>query len=158
MRTKSPLLRLAASMIDLQHRTKVADALAFHKGEAEIFWPVYKDYETDLKQLNNTFIELVERYDARTGDLKPNQAWIYLEAFRILETERGHLVRRYASKLFRTCRPELIADWVQLEDDIAEEKRTQVSYWSSKADTKAAELDTLAALKERAAAACKVDA
>ena len=150
MRTKSPLLRLAASMLDLQHRSKVAAKLVMYDDEASTFWPVYAKYEADLKSLNDTFIELAERYDTCSGDQTQEQAWVFLEAFRSLETKRGHLVRKYAAELFGACRGTLIANWIQLEDEIAEKKKMEVSRWSKTKDQLARELNTLSAMKARA--------
>ncbi len=137
-------------MIDLQHRARVAKKLVMYDDEAEVFWPVYADYEADLKRLNGSFIELAERYDATSAQLAPEQAWVFLEAFRALETKRGHLLRQHAARLFGRCRQALIANWIQLEDDIAETKRTEISRWSKTADEQARESNTLTAVKARA--------
>jgi hypothetical protein len=96
-------IEILKSDINTQRRTLITAAMDFTEGEAQKFWPIYKEYEAEYDKLMDKEIQLLKDYAesyADMGDEVANQI-----AKKSFEIEKEQLVM--SEKYFKKYSKEL---------------------------------------------------
>jgi hypothetical protein len=111
-------LELARRDIQLQKATIIAANVSFTDDEAAEFWPIYREYEAELYQINNRKLDLIRGFlgsDARMSDEEARS--LAAKAFDI-EDARTALKRKYFAKFQEAIPASKAARFFQIENQL----------------------------------------
>ena len=96
----------------------IADVMQFDAGQAASFWPIYRDFQTDLGKIGDQIVELVKdyvtNYDNMTDELADRLATKLLD----IERDRNDLKRKYYTNFKTALDSTTAARFLQVENQI----------------------------------------
>lgn len=93
----------------------ITEGLRLSDKEAAAFWPLYKEYETDLKRLDDARLVLVKDYADNSDRMTGEKAEGLIERRFELEGQRVKLERTYFKRLAKILPGKTVARFFQLE-------------------------------------------
>jgi hypothetical protein len=114
-------LDVTRQLVRTNRRAIVDAAMELSLEESRAFWPVYREYEVDLLEVNDRMAEVVEAYLAQGQTLSEEAAEAMLDEVLAIQWARLELSQRCARKLGRTLTPQRVLRFLQVEQrlDIA---------------------------------------
>jgi hypothetical protein len=111
-------IELLRSDIKTQKVAVVTDVMQFSEADAEIFWPIYREYDVELSALGDQMLAIIKdyaaNYDAMT-DEKANE--LMNQAFKLDEKEHS-LRKKYFKKVKKSLGAITAAKFMQVERQI----------------------------------------
>jgi hypothetical protein len=95
--------------------TVVGKAMALPPDQSEKFWPIYKQYEKDLSEINNERVEMVKQYAQKEGHLTDQEAKAMAEKSFDVDFRKADLRRRYFKRMDKELPATTVAKFFQLE-------------------------------------------
>jgi len=96
----------------------ISDVMDFDAGQAAAFWPIYKDFQTELGGIGEQIADLVKNYvanyDNMTNEVADQLALKLLD----IEQQRNELKRKYYQKFKTALDPITAARFLQVENQI----------------------------------------
>jgi hypothetical protein len=101
-----------------KHAEVIGKAMGLSGKEAEAFWPIFEDYQKDLKKLNDEKLNILKEYYRIYENLTEEKAYELAE--RVLDYEAGRvkLKRYYFKKFSKALSPKTAAKFFQVENQI----------------------------------------
>ncbi len=101
-----------------KHAEVIGKAMRLSGKEAEAFWPIFGDYQKDLKKLNDEKLEILKEYYRNYEKLTEEKAYELAE--RVLDYEAGRIkLKRYYFKRFsKALSPQTAVRFFQVENQI----------------------------------------
>lgn len=104
--------------IQTNKRGLYADNLGLTESESKAFWPVYDQYEADLKKLNDRFLQLINDYAAKYDTLTDEQAAAMLKERLGIDRTRTDLRVKYCERIGKVLPGRKALRFAQLESRI----------------------------------------
>lgn len=105
----------------------IGDVMQFDAEQASIFWPIYKDFQTEYSKIGDRIVELVKdyvtNYASMTGDTAEKLAMKMLD----IDQQRNDLKRKYFRRLKTALDPITAARFLQVENQIEKIVDLQIS-------------------------------
>jgi hypothetical protein len=97
----------------------VAKYMELTESEAKKFWPVYEEYQNDLKKSNERLLRLLESYaaDYRNKSLTDEKAKKLLDEWIAIEQEEGKRRSTHAPKVLQALPAKKAARYLQIENE-----------------------------------------
>jgi len=97
----------------------VAKYMELTESEAEKFWPVYDEYQSDLQKSNERLLRLLESYaaDYKNKSLTDEKAKKLLDDWIALEQDEGKRRSTFAPKVLQALTPKKAARYLQIENE-----------------------------------------
>lgn len=94
----------------------ITEAMRFTEAEAKAFWPVYRQYESELVTLNDQRVAIIKNYSDKYASITDADAKLMMNQALDFESRRTDLKRKYVT-LFEKAglRPLMVARYFQLE-------------------------------------------
>jgi hypothetical protein len=101
-----------------KHAEVIGKAMRLSGKEAESFWPIFGDYQRDLKKLNDERLSILKDYYRSYENLTGEKAYELAE--RVLDYEAGRVkLKRYYFKKFSTAiSPQAAVKFFQVDNQI----------------------------------------
>jgi len=100
-------------------KTRVlSDAMLLDSPEAAAFWPVYRQYERELAEFNDSRLALIKEYTQNYRALDDAKAKDLLEKSFELQERRLSLLRKYAGELQKSLPAKRVAIFIQVESQL----------------------------------------
>jgi hypothetical protein len=93
----------------------IATAMQFNDKDAAAFWPVYRKYETEQRNLNDERIQLIKNYADSWATLTDSEARVLAQKSLELESRRAELKKKYFAEFNKVLPGLTVAKFVQLE-------------------------------------------
>jgi len=93
----------------------VTEVMNLSPDEADKFWPVYREYETEVAKLNDTRIAILKDYAAKYTTLTDSEAGAMMGRFFDWETSRTQLRKTYFGKFMKATSATTAAKLFQVE-------------------------------------------
>ena len=111
-------IELARSDFKTKKVAVITEAMQFTEDEAEIFWPIYRDYDYEFTKIGDQEISLIKDYaenfetltDEKTVELVTKSISIDRQILELRET--------YFNKISEALNPQLAARFIQIESQI----------------------------------------
>jgi hypothetical protein len=111
-------IELARSDFKTKKVAVITEAMQFTEDEAEIFWPIYRDYDYEFTKIGDQEISLIKDYaesfenlsDEKTAELVAKSISIDRQILDLRET--------YFNKISEALNPQLAARFIQIESQI----------------------------------------
>jgi|SRR2546422_5783116 len=97
----------------------VAKYMALTESEAKKFWPVYEEYQNDLKKNNDQLLRILESYaaDYKNKSLTDEKAKKLLDEWIAFEQAEGKRRSAFAPKVLQALPPKKAARYLQIENE-----------------------------------------
>ena len=101
-----------------KHAEVIGKVMRLSGKEAEAFWPIFGDYQRDLKKLNDEKMNLLKEYYRSYENLTAEKAYELAE--RVLDYEAGRvkLKRHYFQKFSKALSPQTAVRFFQMENQL----------------------------------------
>jgi hypothetical protein len=108
---------LALLKSDLKSRKTgfITEGLRLNDREAAAFWPLYKEYEADLKRLEETRLRVIHDYLDNYDRITDDKAKEIIKKKLALEGQRVELKRDYLKRFEKVLPGKTVARYLQLE-------------------------------------------
>ena len=100
---------------ETQRQLLVAENLSLTETESTNFWPIYRDYRSDVGKLDDRAVTLLTRYAEEYLTLKDDEALTLLKDSMKLDSDREKLKQRYVSKFRKVLPGVKVARYMQIE-------------------------------------------
>ena len=87
--------------------------------EANAFWPVYEEYQSDLQKINQRLVDLLQSYatDYRSNSLTDEKAQKLLDEWIAIESDDAKRRAAYVPKVMKALPPKKAARYLQIENE-----------------------------------------
>jgi hypothetical protein len=111
-------IELTREIIQTERKAIVAANMQLSEGESRGFWPVYNEYVTALRKVNDRRVKLITSYAAAYENLTDSQAKAFLKESMDIEMERMKLRENWVAKFGEVLSPKMVARFFQIENKI----------------------------------------
>jgi hypothetical protein len=111
-------VELARSDLKTQKALIIAENLPMTEDEAAEFWPVQRDYETELSKLNDEKLALITRYAKSYQTMSDAEATELAKSSFDLEAKKTDLKRKYFKKFSKVMPATKAARFFQIENQL----------------------------------------
>lgn len=91
------------------------EALKLSDAEGQKFWPIQREYETNLAKIGDQRIQLIKDYAANYDSLSPVMAKQLVDRAFKLESSRLALLKKYTDRISKEVSPMVGARFAQIE-------------------------------------------
>jgi hypothetical protein len=91
------------------------EALELSTEQADAFWPIQREYETELAKLGDKRLQLIKDYAANYSAMAPDVAKKLVDRAFKLDSERLSLLKKYTGKISKKVSPVAGARFAQIE-------------------------------------------
>ena len=91
------------------------EALELSDAEASAFWPIQREYETELAKIGDERLQLIKDYAASYSSMAPDTAKKLVDHAFKLENKRLSLFKKYTDKIGKKVSPITAARFAQIE-------------------------------------------
>jgi len=109
-------LELSREVIDQQKRVLVAGSLPLSDEEADAFWPLFDEFQKDLKKLDGRADRLIASYTAERATLTDSRARAMLDEALSIDEDRAKLKRQWVKRMAKALPPRQLVRYFQLEN------------------------------------------
>ena len=95
--------------------TLLTEALKLSDTDGQKFWPIQREYETELAKIGDQRLQLIKDYAAQYDSLTPAMAKQLTDRAFKLESSRLSLLKKYTDKASKTVSPMVAARFAQVE-------------------------------------------
>ena len=93
----------------------LTEALKMSDADGQKFWPIQREYETELAKLGDQRVALIKDYAANYDSLTPAMAKQLVDRAFKLESSRLSLLKKYTDKTSKAVSPTVAARFAQIE-------------------------------------------
>ncbi len=113
-------MQIMLDKIKADKKLLVATNMELTEAEAKAFWPVYEQYQKDLRAINLRIGKLIETYaaDYRANTLTDEKAKKLTDEYVAIEKAEAGLKESYVPKLSKVLPPKKVARYMQIENKI----------------------------------------
>jgi len=96
----------------------MTDQMQLNDQEASAFWPIYRQYQSDLDKLSDQKVALIKEYADKYDTMDDKEVQSLAERSFALQKKRIDLRQQYFKKISKAVSPKSAARFVQVEDRI----------------------------------------
>ena len=112
------LLELLRSDLKTEKVALLTEAMEFSSQQAEVFWPIYREYDLELSKLGDSRIALIKDYAANYESMTDAKAKELVQKTFKLEGEVLKLQEKYYQKVEKALSSTEAARFIQVERQI----------------------------------------
>jgi len=94
----------------------ITAVMDFTDEEAKIFWPLYREYGTELAKIGDRRIAMIKAFAETYGSITDEQATLFAKDWFALHSDRLKLRKKYFDKVSKAVSPLIAAQFIQLEN------------------------------------------
>lgn len=115
---QNDIIELLRSDIATQKKALLTHAMSMTEEESNVFWPIYNEYQNEMRKLVDERIAMIKDYAANYDSMTdPMAADLTKKALKQQES-RLKLYKKYNGKMAKALTPKLAARWLQAEHAI----------------------------------------
>jgi hypothetical protein len=108
-------IELLRSNLRTEKVALLTEALALTDAEGAKFWPIHREYETELAKLQDARLAMIKDYAQNIATMDDAKATALMaQAFKI-QDQRAALLRNYADKVTKGVSPRVAVRFAQVE-------------------------------------------
>ena len=116
--TPEKYLELLRSDVRTEKVAILTEALELPQTQADAFWPLYREYDTELNVLGDRRVALVKRFAEKYGTLTDADADTFVKEWFSLQTDRTKLRQKYYGKISKATSSLVAARFLQVENTL----------------------------------------
>jgi hypothetical protein len=91
------------------------EAVGLKGAEGDKFWPIQREYETELAKVQDERLKMIKQYAADYATMDDAKASALLNQALKLQDQRQALLKKYAGKISKAVSPVVAARYAQVE-------------------------------------------
>jgi hypothetical protein len=111
-------IELTRAAIQLRRQALVTSAMDLGAKEAEVFWPLYREYRMEMLKVNDRFVTLLTSYLESYDNLTDPQANKLLDDYLSIEKARTGVKSKYLSKFRKALPGRKVARFFQIDNKL----------------------------------------
>ena len=111
-------IELARSDFKTKKVAVITEAMMFTPEEAEIFWPIYRDYDYEFTKIGDQEISLIKEYAENFESLTDEKTTELMTKSFLIDSKLLDLRETYFKKISEALNPQLAARFMQIESQI----------------------------------------
>ena len=111
-------IELARSDFKTKKVAVITEAMTFTSEEAEIFWPIYRDYDYEFTKIGDQEISLIKEYAENFESLTDEKTTELMTKSFSIDSQLLDLRETYFKKISEALNPQLAARFMQIESQI----------------------------------------
>jgi hypothetical protein len=115
---QTDVIELLRSDIQTQKKAIMTQAMALTEAESEVFWPIYNDYQNELRKVGDQRIALIKDYAANYDTMTDEMAKDITKRAIKTQEDRLALYKKYNGKMAKALGEKVAARWLQTEHAI----------------------------------------
>jgi hypothetical protein len=115
---QNDIIELLRSDITTQKKALMTQAMTMSEAESDVFWPIYNEYQNELRKVGDERIAIIKDYSANYETMTDEMATSLSKRSLKTEEDRLKLYKKYNGKLAKALSPKLAARWLQAEHAI----------------------------------------
>ena len=112
---QNDMVELMRSDLRTEKQAIVTKAMQLTEAQSELFWPVYREYETAIIKLNDERLQLIKDYAASYDTMTDDTAKDLIDRAFKLQDGRNKTLKKYVGKMGKTVDMKTAARWAQVE-------------------------------------------
>jgi hypothetical protein len=108
-------VELLRSDIRTQKTALITEAVALTDAQAPKFWPIQREYETELAKLQDARMAMIKDYMANYDKMDDAKAKTLMATAFKLSDQRSALLKKYADKVAKAVSPSVAARYAHTE-------------------------------------------
>lgn len=112
------VIELLRSDIQTQKKAIITQAMSMTDSESEAFWPIYNDYQNELRKVGDERVALIKQYAENYDTMSDEMATDLTKRALKTQEDRLKLYRKYSAKMSKALGPKMAARWLQTEHAI----------------------------------------
>jgi hypothetical protein len=115
---QTDIIELLRSDIATQKKAILTSAMQMTETESDIFWPIYNDYQNELRKIGDERIAMIKDYSANYDSMTDEMAADLSKRALKVYGDRLSLYKKYEKKFSKALSPRMAARWLQAEHAI----------------------------------------
>ncbi len=111
-------VELTRSVIQAKKKMIVAANVDLTEAESQGFWPIYNDYQNEMRKLNDRLLALIEDFAANYETMTDAKAKSLLEESIAIETDELALKNSYMPKFAKVLPAKKLTQYYQVENKL----------------------------------------
>jgi opacity protein-like surface antigen len=111
-------MNIVRDAIRAEKKVLVAENMGLTEEEAAAFWPVYEEYQTEMKVIGDRMVKLIENYGTTYKVMTDDTAGKLLKEMLAIQTDRVKLQEKYLPKFQKVLPMTKVARYYQIENKI----------------------------------------
>lgn len=111
-------VELSRAVIETNRRLIVSDVMQLTDEEAELFWPVYKEYRAEAEAIGDRTIALINDYADAYNQMTDDKARELLEEYLDIEKAQLKLKDKYVKRFSKVLPARKVTRYYQLENKL----------------------------------------
>lgn len=112
----SKYVELMRSDLRTEKTAILTEALDLEGAQADAFWPIYREYETESAALGDRRVALVKRFVEKYGSFSDEEAGLFAKDWFAIQKDRLKLREKYFQKVAKATSNKVAAQFVQVEN------------------------------------------
>jgi len=108
-------IEMVRSMVRMERKTAVEQAMQLTPAESQAFWAVYNEYEAERTKVNDRVVKVVTDYAAAYPDVGDARAQTLLADAFAADSDLLKLKKSYAKRFAKVLPPTRVARFFQIE-------------------------------------------
>jgi hypothetical protein len=110
--------KLEKNALDADKIFLIKKAIVITNADGDFFWPIYREYNSKLEELNNRSIALYSDYIEKKDDIVFSQAMDLLEEMMAIDQDLLKLEKKYYKKMVNGMNPVKVVAYFNLEREV----------------------------------------
>ena len=111
-------LEIVRTVVKAERKAVVATNMKLSDAESEAFWPVYNEYETDMREVNDRRIKVLKELASQFATLTDEQATQLLSDSLVFQEKRVKVRKSYMKKFGKVLSGKRVARFYQIDSKI----------------------------------------
>jgi len=111
-------MNIVRDAIQAEKKVLVAENMGLTETEAAAFWPVYEEYQVEVKKLGDRMVKLVENYGTTHKVMTDDTAGKLLQEMLAIQSDRVKLQEKFLPKFQKVLPMTKVARYYQIENKI----------------------------------------
>ncbi|MGI9202695.1 MAG: hypothetical protein ACR2Q3_01725 [Woeseiaceae bacterium] len=111
-------IEMMRSVTALERRAVITQSLQLSGSESQKFWPIYDQYVTDKKRVNDRLVKVITDYAANFQNLSDGLATSLVDDHMDIQSDLLKLRSKYLRKFDRVLAPKTLARFYQIENKL----------------------------------------
>ncbi len=116
--TTDDYIELLRMDIKAQKVEVITEAMQFTQEEAALFWPIYRNYDFELTEINNERLALIKEYAEKYETLTDDDAKDLVKRRMKLDEDRAKLSKKFFDEFGRVLPYKTVARFYQVETQL----------------------------------------
>ena len=111
-------IEMLRALTRVERQQVVTDSMKLSPQESTKFWPLYREYQAELTQVNDRVVKIITDFGASYGSMTDARAQTLLDDFLALQSETIALRKRYVSRFSKVLPMTKVARFYQIENKL----------------------------------------